>query len=82
MSLAAAEARVLDPRVIGRSSFDKYTVDVLRSLCNKLELQVACTGLRGKPIKRDYIAALHDFVSISVVERTGLIRLRGKEPSP
>ena len=63
MSLAAAEAHVLKPRLIGQSSFDKYSIDVLRSLCNKLGLQVACTGKRGKSIKKDYIAALHDFVS-------------------
>jgi hypothetical protein len=63
MSLAAAEAHVLRPYSIGRSSFNKYTADVLRSLCNKLELQVACTGKRGKRIKKDYIAALHGFVS-------------------
>jgi hypothetical protein len=66
MSLAATEAHVLKPCIIGQSSFDKYRVDVLRSLCNKLELEVACTGKRGKPIKNDYIAALHSFVSIWV----------------
>jgi hypothetical protein len=64
MSLAAAEAHLLKPRFIGKSSFDKYAVSVLRSLCTKFELEVVSSGKSAKPIKKDYIAALHDFVSM------------------
>jgi hypothetical protein len=64
MSSKAAEAHLLKTHFIGQASFDKYHVDILRSLCEKFELPVNSSGQRGKPIKKDYIAALHDFVRL------------------
>ena len=62
MSSMAAETQLLKPGFIGQASFDKYRVDTLRNLCQKFDLGVTCSGKRGKPIKHDYIAALHEWV--------------------
>jgi hypothetical protein len=62
MSSTAAETQLLKPGSIGQASFNKYQVDILRNLCQKFELDVICSGKRGKPIKRDYITALHEWV--------------------
>jgi hypothetical protein len=65
MSLKAAEAHLLKDHFIGQSSFDKFSVGVLRALCDKMGLagEVACSGKRGTPIKKDYISAILAYVS-------------------
>ena len=63
MSLLAAERHLLKTHFIGNASFDKYPVGTLQDLCNKYELAVLTSAKRGIAIKKDYIQALHEFVS-------------------
>jgi hypothetical protein len=66
MSLQVAEAHLLKDRFIGQASFDRFQVGVLRTLCDKVGVEVTCSGKRGTPIKKDYISALHRYVRIAL----------------
>lgn len=47
-----------------KSAIASQTAGVLRNLCEKHKLTVACTGKRGGNIKKDYVEAILLFVSI------------------
>jgi hypothetical protein len=44
-----------------------FGVDVLKKLCEEKGLPVASSGRLGRPIKLDYVKALHEHVSVACV---------------
>ena len=66
MSSAILEevASILRRDVIGKTVFNKYRVTILRELCERNDLVVACSGKHSKSAtKADYIEALLVHVS-------------------
>ena len=60
MSIVEAEADLLSNRVF-KTTFLKYTINVLNVLCTRYNITVTPTGRRSSPLKRDYVNALNTY---------------------
>jgi hypothetical protein len=59
---------ILQKPTVSKSSFNPFSKDTLRLLCDKYNLEVSPTGKRQRdvPIKLDYIGALLSEVEVSL----------------
>lgn len=63
--------QILLQKQYSKSTFERYSADVLRTLCHKYSVAVVSTGRRQKALKKDYINALWTYVSECILRRIG-----------